>query len=92
MSKNEWNVFKRVEGGAWHYHVESEWTEVVYVIAAADTEKLVSGLGVERGDIEKAWLDRFGTGERNVALQWLKENDIMLTTDFVWMNELDSFG
>ena len=89
MSKSEWNVFKRVEGGAWQYHVESEWTEVIYEVADTDTGKLASGLGVEQGDIEQAWLDRFGTGDRKVALQWLKENDILLTTRFVWMNTWD---
>ena len=86
MSKSEWNAFKEIEGGAWQYHVESEWTEVVYEIVVTDTGKLAAGLGVECGDIEQAWLDRFGTGEREVALQWLKENDIELITRFVSMN------
>ena len=89
MSKSEWNAFKEIEGGAWQYHVESEWTEVVYEVADTDTGKLASGLGVEQGDIEQAWLDRFGTGDREVALQWLKENDILLTTRFSWMNTWD---
>jgi hypothetical protein len=83
---SEWNVFKQVEDGAWQYHVDRVGADAVYEVSAADTDKLASGLGVDPGAIEKAWLERFGTGERQVALQWFKENDILLTTRFAWID------
>lgn len=86
VDDNEVNVLEPIDGGGWRYRPTASSTESSYEIAAADTEKLATGLGVDVADIPAAWQAHFGTNGRQVALTWLRGHDIVAKTRFSWVN------
>ena len=86
MDVNEVNILEHLEGGAWLYRPTASSTQSSYELAADDTDKLATCLGVEVGDIQKAWHELFGTSGRQVVLSWLRKNDIHATTRFAGFN------
>lgn len=86
MDDSEVNILEPMDGGGWRYRPTKSSTESSYEIAASDTEKLAAGLGVEQADIQKAWGELFGTSGRQVALSWLRKNNIAAKTRFAWVN------
>ncbi len=75
----------KLDGGGWLYRPTKSSTEASYEIAATETDKLAAGLEVETGDIPKAWRELFGSSGRQVALTWLRKNDIPTKTRFAWV-------
>ena len=86
MDDSEVNILEQIDGGGWRYRPTSSSTESSYEIAAADTDKLAAGLGVDATDIQAAWHEHFGTSGRQVALTWLRTNGITAKTRFSWVN------
>lgn len=86
MEDNEVNILEPMEGGGWRYRPTSSTTESSYEIAADDTEKLATALGVTTAGIPMAWHELFGTDGRQVALSWLRTNNIAAKTRFSWVN------
>ena len=85
MDDSEVNILEQVDGGGWLYRPTSSSSEASYEIAAIETDKLAAGLGVEAGEIQKAWRELFETSGRQVALTWLRKNDIPTKTRYSWV-------
>ena len=80
------NILEQMNDGGWRYLPTKSSTESSYEIAANDTEKLATALGVDTANIQNAWQELFGTSGRQVALSWLRKNDIIAKTRFAWVN------